>query len=160
MPRISIGNQGILPFQDSQGNLRRMAGRLLPRIVLQGVHHTIRYREVSRPQSGHVTAQRKIPGSGGSTAADQHAAVLHPLAQRLFLFFRQARGICIVQDDHRERIQQFPVFRQGLRRQRHRLPVFITVQCVILLRDIQVRQVPGPGGEHADHHGGWIDDVF
>ena len=83
-----------------------------------------------------------------------------PVLQGLLLFFRQGRRIHVVQHDHAEGIQQLRFLRQRLRGQGDGLPVFIAGKHVVLLVDVQVRQVPRPGGKNADHHRGRIDNPF
>ena len=157
---LCIRNQGLLPGDLRQGHLR-VASRGLPaQEAFQGFVHAVGNREILRFQPGDVPQESQVPGSGGSSAAQQNMPFPHPVLQRALLFLRQQRRIRIVQHHHPEGIQQFGILRHSLRRQRDGLPELIAAQRVILLADVQHGQVLRPAGIHADHHGGGVDHAL
>ena len=157
---VLVRDQGVGSFRYVHGGFRCPAGRFQIQIVFKRRDYTVRYAEFPGPQACQFPGQHKVPGSGCPAAENQDMAPPYPVAQRLLLFFGQTFRIRIIQDDHSEAVQQFFFRRQGFRFQRHRLPVFIAVQRVVFLVDVEVRKVLRPGRQYADHHGGRVDHAF
>ena len=153
-----IRGQGLGAGEAGQGGFRMPAGGFLAQEAFQGGGHAAGDREVFRPQGRQVSQEGQVLRGGPAAAAQEHMTPGDPVLQGLLLFFRQGRRIHVVQHDHAEGIQQLRFLRQRLRGQGDGLPVFIAGQHVVLLVDVQVRQVPRPGAQHADHHRGGVDD--
>ena len=157
---VFIRDQGILPVQRGNCNLRSASGGFLFHIVFQRENHPVRYREAGCLQIHQSAGQLKVLRCGRPASENQHMPAGNPVQQSLPLFFGQGSRIHVIHDNHSECVQQFPLLRKGFRIKRHRLPVFIAQQRIVFLGDIQVRKVPRPGGKNADHHRGRIDNPF